>query len=148
MSSLLQRAIDLRREIQNIVHEFHQLDAASANSPHLELSMQELRVVEYLGDAGSCMMRELAEYLLVAVNTMTTTVDNLERKNLVRRQRSETDRRIVQVELTEAGKQVYNSAVEEKLRLCRSLLSALNEDEQEIYMVLMRKIARAGKSKP
>jgi MarR family transcriptional regulator, organic hydroperoxide resistance regulator len=92
------------------------------------------------------MMRELAEFLLLAVNSVTSTVDNLEKKHLVRRQRSEEDRRIVHVGLTDVGRNVYNAAVEEKLSLLRGMLAPLTEDEQEIFMVLFRKIARAGRS--
>ena len=32
------------------------------------------------------------------------------------------------------------------MRLLRSMLRALTEDEQEIFLVLFRKIARAGRS--
>jgi MarR family 2-MHQ and catechol resistance regulon transcriptional repressor len=92
------------------------------------------------------MMRELAEYLTVAVNSVTSIVDNLERKVLVRRHRSEEDRRVIRVELTDPGREVYQSLVEVNLRLFRSMLGALTEDEQEIFMVLFRKIARAGRT--
>jgi MarR family 2-MHQ and catechol resistance regulon transcriptional repressor len=108
--------------------------------------MQECRVVEYLGEEGPHMMRQLAEFLSLAVNSVTTLVDNLEKKGIVRRQRSEEDRRVVRVELTDAGKVAFEAAFEEKLRLLRSMLNALTEDEQEICMVLFRKIARGGRS--
>jgi DNA-binding MarR family transcriptional regulator len=144
MKPLDRRAADLRRDVCDIVHQFKVVDAAAANGPHAELSMQELRVVEFLGDRGPRMMRELAEHLLVAVNSVTGTVDNLEAKKLVRRQRSEEDRRVVRVELTAAGHAVYGSAVEEKLLLLRSMLASLTDDEQEIFMVLIRKIRLRG----
>ncbi len=106
--------------------------------------MQELLLVEYLGDSGQRMMRELAEHLQLAVNSITGTVDKLERKLLVERQRSEEDRRVVHVALTKAGQDVYEANLKEKLAFLRRMLAALTEDEQEIFMVLFRKIARAG----
>lgn len=121
-------------------------ELGAANGPHVELNMQELRVIEFLGNEGPRMMRELAEHLTVAVNTITTIVDGLEKKELAARRRSEEDRRVVHVELTELGDEVYRSLVEVNLRLFRSMLGALTEDEQEIFMVLFRKIARAGRS--
>jgi DNA-binding MarR family transcriptional regulator len=145
MKPLDRRAADLRREVDDIVHQFKVVDAAATNGPHADLSMQELRVVEFLGDRGPRMMRELAEHLLVAVNSVTGTVDNLEAKKLVRRQRSDEDRRVVRVELTAAGHAVYGSAVEEKLLLLRSMLASLTDDEQEIFMVLMKKILLRGR---
>jgi MarR family 2-MHQ and catechol resistance regulon transcriptional repressor len=146
MSSLDRRAADLQDLVQDILKQFQCIHATAANGPHVELNMQELRVVEFLGNEGPRMMRELAEHLAVAVNSMTSIVDGLERKKLVRRQRSVEDRRVVRVELTNAGREIYQSAVEVNLRLFRSMLRALTQDEQEIFMVLFRKIARAGRS--
>src|SRR5262249_39860579 len=102
--------------------------------------------IEILGNSGPKMMRELAEHLAVAVNTMTSIVDSVERKQLVLRHRSADDRRVIRVELTESGQEVHKSLLEINLRLFRSMLGALTEDEQEIFMVLFRKIARAGRA--
>ncbi len=146
MTALNRRVADLQELVQDILKQFQYVNAAAANGPHVELNMQELRVVEFLGNEGPRMMRELAEYLTVAVNSVTSIVDHLEAKGLVHRQRSEEDRRVIRVELTESGREIYQSAVEVNLRLFRSMLGALTEDEQEIFMVLFRKIARAGRS--
>src|SRR5579884_2634768 len=146
MTTLDRRAADLQEVVQDILKQFQSVHAAAANGPHVELNMQELRLVEFLGNEGPRMMRELDEYLTVAVNSVTSIVDNLERKELVRRHRSEQDRRVVRVELTDPGREVYQSLVEVNLRLFRSMLGALTEDEQEIFMVLFRKIARAGRT--
>ena len=86
------------------------------------------------------MMRELAEHLTVAVNSVTNIVDNLEKKVLVRRQRSEQDRRVIRVELTAAGREMARFLVEVNLKLFRGMLGRCTEDEQEIFMVLFRKI--------
>ena len=145
MTALDRRAADLQEVFQDIVKQFTCVNAAAANGPHVELKMQELNVVEFLGNEGPRMMRELAEHLGVAVNSMTSIVDGVEHKGLVRRQRSEQDRRIIHVEMTDVGREVYQSYVEVKLRLFRTMLGALTEDEQEIFMVLFRKIARSGR---
>lgn len=146
MLALNRRAADLQDVVQDILKQFQSVHAATANGPHAQLNMQELRVVEQLGNEGPRMMRELAEYLSVAVNSVTSIVDNLEQKNLVRRHRSEEDRRVIRVELTDPGNGIYKSLVEANLDLFRSMLGALTEDEQEIFMVLFRKIARAGRT--
>jgi DNA-binding MarR family transcriptional regulator len=146
MTTLDRRAADMQELVQDILKQFQCVNAAAANGPHVELNMQQLRVVEFLGNEGPRMMRELAEHLAVAVNSMTNIVDSLEQKTLVRRQRSEEDRRVIRVELTDAGREIYDSLVKEKFRLFRSMLGALTQDEQEIFLVLFRKIARAGRS--
>src|SRR5436305_10493000 len=105
-TALEQRTNELRRLVQDMLYQFRQVDDTTANGPHVDLSGQELRLVEHLGDAGPLKMSKLAEFLLLAVNSVTSTVDNLERKKLVRRRRCEKDRRVVHVELTEAGRVV------------------------------------------
>jgi DNA-binding MarR family transcriptional regulator len=146
MTPLDRKAADLQDIVQDILKQFQSVNAAVANGPHVELNMQELRVVEFLGYQGPRMMRELAEHLTVAVNSMTGIADGLERKGLVRRHRSEEDRRVILVGLTDSGREIFQSLVEMNMRLFRSMLGALTEEEQEIFLVLFRKIARAGKS--
>jgi len=141
MQPLQERAIELRQRVEEILDRFKRADAAGG--PHVDLSCQELRAVEYLGDAGPRMMRELAEHMPVAVNTMTSIVDNLEKKRLLQRQRSEADRRVVRVTLTDLGQAAYRAAIDDKVRLMRTMLGMLTEVEQEIFMVLFRKIAGA-----
>lgn len=141
-SNLDQRAAELGRVVQGIVKRFECANMAAANGPHADLTMQETRVVELLGEAGGQMMRAVADYLGVAVNSMTTLADNLERKGLLRRVRSNADRRVVHVELTEAGQRASRSVIDIKTHFHREMLAALTEEEQAILLVLLRKIGR------
>jgi DNA-binding MarR family transcriptional regulator len=144
MSSLEERAADLGLVVRDILTQFQILHSAAANGPQSNLGHQDLRAVEQLGENGPQMMRSLAENLGVAVNSMTTIVDNLENKGLAQRMRSDVDRRVVNVELTEEGKRTFELARKAKSQFHRALLAALTEDEQEIMLVLFRKIAREG----
>jgi MarR family 2-MHQ and catechol resistance regulon transcriptional repressor len=147
MTELERKATELRVLVDEIVSQVRSVNARTAAGPSAELSCQELQVLLHLGDSGPRMMKELAEFLVLAVNSVTSIVDNLETKKLlVQRRRCAEDRRKVYVELNEAGHAAYQSAVAEKLHFLRCMLGALNEDEQEIFMVLFRKIARAGRS--
>jgi DNA-binding MarR family transcriptional regulator len=146
MNSIDRRAAGLQDLVQEILKQFQTVNTAAANGPHVDLKIQEMRTIEFLGTGGARMMREVAEHLSVAVNSLTSIVDGLEQKGLVLRQRSEEDRRVIRVELTAEGEHVYRSSVEANLRLFRSMLQSLTEDEQEIFMVLFRKISRAGRT--
>lgn len=144
MPSLSQNASELHSLVQEFLQRFREVDATNANGPQADLSMQELRVVERLGDVQSTMMKELAEYMPLAVNSVTSLVDNLEKRGLARRNRSVEDRRVVNVELTDVGREVYQAAVNEKRSLLKLMLGALNAEEREVFMTMFRKIARAG----
>lgn len=137
---LEKRTAELGEVVSKIVKRFESANLAAANGPHADLTMQETRVVEMLGESGGQMMRAVADHLGLAVNTMTTLADNLERKGLLKRVRSEADRRVIHVELTEAGRQASLSVLEIKARFHRELLAALTDEEQAILLVLLRKI--------
>ena len=64
------------------------------------LSAQEIKAMEFLGRGGPCKMRALADYLRLAVSSTTTLVDNLEAKDVVHRERSIEDRRVIMLRLT------------------------------------------------
>ena len=144
LSHLDERANDFGLIVRDILKQFMQLHEVAACGPQANLGHQDLRVVKHLGEAGPQMMRSLAEHLGVAVNSMTNLVDNLEHKGLAHRTRSEVDRRVVHVALTDEGKRVFDSAAFAKIQFHRALLSALTDDEQQILIVLFRKISREG----
>lgn len=139
-SELDRRAAELGQVVHEIVKRFEGANVSAANGPHVDLTIQETRVVELLGAAGGQMMRAVAEHLGVAVNSVTTIADGLERKGLLRRVRSDSDRRVVHVELTEAGLEASRSVLDIKTRFHREMLAALTEEEQAIFLVLLRKV--------
>lgn len=139
-SELDRRAAELGQVVQGIIQRFEGANMCAANGPHVDLTIQETRVVELLGSTGGQMMRAVAEHLGVAVNSVTSIADGLERKGLLKRVRSQSDRRVVQVELTEAGLEASRSVLSIKTKFHREMLAALTEEEQAILLVLLRKI--------
>jgi DNA-binding MarR family transcriptional regulator len=139
MLDLESKALELKKSLDVISAHFQAINAAGVSG---ELSLQELKIVDYLGQRESCIMREMAEHSQVAVSTMTGIIDKLEGKDLVKRERNDEDRRIVRVQLTNKGQKVYQSNVENYLELSRRMLESLDKDEQDIYLEITRKIAR------
>jgi DNA-binding MarR family transcriptional regulator len=62
---------------------------------------------------------------LVASGTMTHRLDQLERRGLVARRAAERDRRTVQVELTDAGRDAVDAAFADLLERERALLAGI-----------------------
>ena len=84
---------------------------------------------------------ELAERLFVTGASVTSVVDTLERKGLVRRVRQETDRRVVLVELTEAAYPVIDRFLTQVTALHRAEFSVLDEEERDTLVRLLGKVA-------
>lgn len=75
-----------------------------------------LRAIENLGDVT---VRKISSDVSLSQATVTTILNRLEDRQLVERVRSTQDRRIVNARLTEAGRDILNTAP----RYCTSALS-------------------------
>jgi len=74
------------------------------------VSQPQLTCLLALHEYGPLPTSKLAKYVMVKPSTATGIVDRLEEKGLVIRQRSVLDRRVVTVELTDAGKALAEEA--------------------------------------
>lgn len=72
-----------------------------------DLSTTEMHTIEVVGMYGSKTMSEIASQLDITTGTLTSMVDKLIKKNYLERKRSETDRRLVYVNLTRKGRLAY-----------------------------------------
>jgi DNA-binding MarR family transcriptional regulator len=107
----------------------------------------ELKILAILGKNGPSIMTDLAERAELSVSTVTSIMDGLVEKSLVRRGRSEEDRRIVRVDLTRQGRKIYGEILEFQVGIVRLMLNALNKQEQELFVGLFRKIVRTIENK-
>ena len=73
---------------------------------------------------------------------MTTVVDNLERRGLVRRERNLRDRRVVTVSLTDTGRQLISEVLPQHIQAIVEEMSVLTPEEQETLSRLCRKLGK------
>lgn len=83
---------------------------------------------------------QISAALLVASGTLTSRLDRLERKGLIRRVPHPTDRRSLEVELTQTGLRGTDAAVTQHVRNEQELLAALSERERDQLDRIMRKL--------
>ena len=102
---------------------------------------REVRLIEIVGKKGQMMMTEIAEEAMLSLSTVTGLMDNLVAKALVRRERSELDRRVVRIELTDEGRKMYQQSLDFRSNLVHSMLASLEKQEQDALISLFRKIS-------
>jgi DNA-binding MarR family transcriptional regulator len=112
-----------------------------------DITGQEMRALETLEREGALMMKSLAGHLSLAANSVTSLVDNLERRGMVRRRRREDDRRVVEVELVDRGRQALEAVMEGELEFCRNMLVLLSEEDQDLFLELAAKMLKGVESK-
>ncbi len=105
-----------------------------------DLTTTELFTVETVGRSGKTSMSKLAGECDLSLSTMTGVVDRLVKKGCIKRERTEEDRRLVMVELTERGGRAYQERLEADMRLILSMLAALSYEEQDAILKYLGKI--------
>lgn len=106
------------------------------------LTLTQFGVLETLYHLGPLCQGELSQKLLKSTGNMTLVIDNLEKHNLVRRVRSTEDRRMVRIELTDAGRELISRVFPEQLKAIVASMSVLSYEEQAELGRLLRKLGR------
>lgn len=107
------------------------------------LSVQELNVLNIIGDTEPCIMSEIAKQASLSLSSVTVIVDKLVKAKLVQRVRSEEDRRIVRGSLTAEGKNIYQLQIQHMHGVLRHILNLLSDEEQANFLNIFQKITRA-----
>jgi MarR family 2-MHQ and catechol resistance regulon transcriptional repressor len=109
------------------------------------ITESQFAVLEALHHLGPLSQGQLCQKILRSGSNVTTVVDNLERNELVRRDRDKEDRRIQIVTLTQRGRDVISAAFPEHVARVTEIMAALTSAEQ---IELGRICLKLGKSVP
>lgn len=127
--------VALRRIVRAIdVHSHQLVKACGLTSPQLVL-MQEV------GRGGTPSPSELAKSLNLSNATVTGILDRLERRELVARRRSETDKRRIRVSLTRSGIDALGSAPSMLQDSLAKALAELDDWERSLLLASLQRLA-------
>jgi len=94
------------------------------------VSTSHIVVMRILLD-GQTTLSEVAKATQVTLPTMSNTITALEERGWVTRTRDEHDRRVVWIEITDAGRASYHQMQEHMVDQIAALLDTLSSDDQE-----------------
>ncbi|MBM6686486.1 MarR family transcriptional regulator [Faecalicatena contorta] len=125
---------DAYRAINDIlVGLFHELweleEKAIITEDFRDLTNNDMHVIEAIGLGEGNNMSSIARKLNITVGSLTTAVNSLVNKAYVERRRSEKDRRVVYVRLTEKGVKAYHHHEDYHRQMTQAIISKLSEDE-------------------
>lgn len=106
----------------------------------LKFSKSEIFTLLFLDKRHEVTMTELVEYINSPMSTATGIVDRLVRNGYVKRDRSETDRRIVILKLTEEGNRFIKNLKDIISQYLDMVLNDLTEEEKEFLAHIVIKI--------
>lgn len=105
-----------------------------------EFSKTEIVTMFFVDRRGETTMSRLAEYLGVPMSTATGIVDRLVKNGSIVRDRSEADRRIVTLRLTDRGKTALETVKNTVSEYIDAIGSALSEEEQRFLVEIALKV--------
>lgn len=113
-----------------------------------DITNNDMHVIEAIGITGGRNMTSVAKDLSVTVGTLTIAINNLVKKSYVERVRSEKDRRVVLVSLTDKGRAAYEHHRNFHQEMVQATLDGLNDNETEILVKALTNLLDFFKNYP
>ena len=120
--------VNLFQEIMDIEEQ------ALITAEFKNISVNDMHIIEAIGMGEPKNMSTVAKLMSVTVGTLTIAINNLVKKGYVSRVRSEEDRRVVLIFLTEKGKRAYQHHREFHDGMVKALVEGLDEGQQKILV--------------
>lgn len=104
------------------------------------LTYSQFGVLEVLLHLGPMNQKDIAAKLLSSNSNLVTVIDNLEKNGLVKRERSDKDRRNFIVNLTDRGKKFISEFFPKHLKIITDRFNVLTDREIETLGKLCKKV--------
>ena len=132
--------VTLFREIMNSEQD------ALISGEFADITVNDMHVIEAIDMEEARNMSSVARSLGVTTGTLTIAVNSLVKKGYVERARSEEDRRVVLVSLSEKGKRAYLHHRQFHEQMIEAIVEELSEEEQAVLEKALVKLDRFFRS--
>ena len=125
----------------NLFNEILDLEErALITGEYKNISVKDMHIINAVGIREQKNMSTVARELNVTVGTLTIAVNNLVKKGYIQRMRSQEDRRVVLISLTEQGKKAYYHHKDFHEKMVLAVLKGLNVEETEALTKALTKL--------
>lgn len=131
--AILETVFDLLRNFTQFI---------SYSNEAAELKTMEFYILLYIGLKGPQNMSALAKAYLMTKSNVTVLADDLEKKNYVGRERSNIDRRVTIIKLTQKGEAVFKEFSKSFSELIDIFLENVQEDDLAVISDGFERMAR------
>ncbi|MBW3112906.1 MarR family transcriptional regulator [Bacillus sp. MCCB 382] len=107
----------------------------------MKLTGPQFFILYLLSTSEDMKSTELAEKLDVKPSAITVMIDRLLKNDLVLRQRDERDRRIVKLQLTSLGREIFEKAKRKRREIFSRYLAYLDEEDIDQLVTIYEKLA-------
>lgn len=129
----------LEKDLENAILSFHHKLRGEMykQAKQLHFSSSQLEVLHYVLEKGNPTMKDIANMLHITPPSVTTIIESLCDKNLLKRESSKKDRRIVRITITPKTFKILSSLKNKKLVILKNLFLKLNnEDKKQLIKII------------
>ena len=121
-----------------LVHLFNEIweleEKAIITEEFKDITNIDMHIIEAIGCGDGTPMSAIAKKMNVTAGTLTTSMNSLVNKKYAVRERSEEDRRVVYIKLTEKGKRAYEHHAQFHHQMTDAVIKKLNEEEIPVLL--------------
>jgi len=144
MSSFNDGTVDeMAKVMPMFIREVHVRHNALALGSRITIS--NMVILEFLKERGPCSMSEISGAMNLSMSAATAVVDKMISSGLVRRQRSDEDRRVVRVQLLKKGGDVAAKVQQLRRKVINDMCKTLTDEEKHEYLRLIKKVYKGLK---
>lgn len=129
-----------------LVHLFQEIweleEKAIITEEFKDITNNDMHIIEAVGLGDGNNMTTIAKKMKITVGSLTTSMNSLVKKNYVERNRSEKDRRIVKITLTEKGIKAYKHHEEFHEKMSKAAVSEMSEDEVKVLAKSLNNLSK------
>ena len=115
-------------------------EKALTSSEFRDISANDMHILEAVGTEEPRSMSSVAKSLSVTVGTLTIAMNNLVKKGYVNRARSEEDRRVVLISLSEKGEKAYYHHQKFHDDMIQAIMTDLDETQMDALTQALNKL--------
>lgn len=132
----------LRQGIDTLVRVLKIADATQLPDGKAPLNPSDSQTLIFVAMHEGCIGSDIAKFLGVSATTVSAIVDRLVRRGLVRRERTEANRRVVLLSVTPDGRKAAEAILDEQRKHCALMLEALSPSSRRDFVNHISKIAQ------
>ena len=121
-----------------LVHLFNEIWELEKNAIITEefkdITNNDMHIIEAIGLKQKTTMSVVAKKMKITAGSLTTAMNGLVNKKYVIRERSEEDRRVVNIWLTEKGEKAYHHHAEFHRQMTNAVIEKLDENEIPVLL--------------
>lgn len=118
-----------------------QLNALIRDCIDAELTLDQFLTLRYIYNRGRCTASELSESFCVNKSATTAITSRLADKQYILRVQDDKDRRVVSLQLSEQGREIYESAADRIHEMLGGFISQFSQEEIDQFLNSFERLA-------